>query len=109
MMHKTVSSRFSSPDDAGNPAGQSQTFPVNDFEGLLSRAIAEADEGSTLVALVYLEKAAQLGSSPVLKSYLGYCTALQHNDIREAIRLCYHRSASKNQYQTRSRPNVHQS
>lgn len=59
-----------------------------DFRQLLKKGIAEADQGNTLDALVHLENAARLGSTPTLDSYLGYCIARERRQFKEGTGLC---------------------
>lgn len=58
------------------------------LENLTRKGIAAADEGQTLVALLHLDNAARLGSSPILLSYLGYCAARERRQFRKGISLC---------------------
>jgi tetratricopeptide (TPR) repeat protein len=59
-----------------------------DFRQLLKKGIAAADEGNTLDALVHLESAARIGSTPTLDSYLGYCIALERRQFKQGTGLC---------------------
>lgn len=59
-----------------------------DFNTLLRKGIASADEGETLVGLLHLENAAKLGSSPLFLSYLGYCSARERRQFRKGLALC---------------------
>ena len=59
-----------------------------DFIALTNKGIAAADKGETLVALLHLENASKLGSSPLLASYLGYCLASERRQFRKGIALC---------------------
>jgi tetratricopeptide (TPR) repeat protein len=58
------------------------------FQQLVRKGTAAAEQGNTLDALVYLESAARLGSTPILASYLGYCMARERHQFKEAIGLC---------------------
>jgi hypothetical protein len=59
-----------------------------DFRQLLKKGIAAADQGNTLDALVHLESAARLGSTPTLDSYLGYCIARERRQFKQGTGLC---------------------
>lgn len=59
-----------------------------DFRQLVQKGIAAADQGNTLDALLHLETAARLGSTPTLASYLGYCLARERQEFKEATGLC---------------------
>lgn len=59
-----------------------------DLYTLLRKGMAAADQGQTLVALLHLEDAAKLGSTPTLASYLGYCLARERRQFRKGIALC---------------------
>lgn len=59
-----------------------------DFQQLLKRGIAETDKGHTMIALLHLENAARLGSSPLLSSYLGYCIATERREFKPGVALC---------------------
>lgn len=59
-----------------------------DLHSLLRKGIAAADEGQTLVGLLHLENAVKLGSTPLLLSYLGYCSARERRQFRKGLALC---------------------
>lgn len=59
-----------------------------DFRQLVKRGIAAADQGNTLDALLHLETAARLGSTPTLASYLGYCVARERRQFKHGTGLC---------------------
>ena len=59
-----------------------------DFRQLVKRGIAAADQGNTLDALLHLETAARLGSTPTLDSYLGYCVARERRQFKVGTSLC---------------------
>ena len=59
-----------------------------DFRQLVKRGIAAADQGNTLDALLHLETAARLGSTPTLTSYLGYCMARERRQFKAGTGLC---------------------
>ena len=59
-----------------------------DFRQLVKRGIAAADQGNTLDALLHLEAAARLGSTPTLASYLGYCVARERRQFKAGTGLC---------------------
>lgn len=58
------------------------------YQQLVRKGTAAAEQGNTLDALVYLESAHRLGSTPILASYLGYCLARERQQFKEAIGLC---------------------
>ncbi len=55
---------------------------------LIERGVAAAEHGNTLDALFHLESAAHSGSTPRLKSYLGYCLARERREFKRAADLC---------------------
>ena len=59
-----------------------------DLHSLIRKGTAAADQGQTLVALLHLEDAVKLGSTPLLASYLGYCLARERRQFRKGITLC---------------------
>lgn len=59
-----------------------------DFQQLLKRGIAEADRGNHMIALLHLENASRLGSSPLLSSYLGYCISIERREFKPGVALC---------------------
>jgi uncharacterized protein HemY len=59
-----------------------------DYRQILKKGITAADQGNTLDALLHLETAARLGSTPILSSYLGYCLARERHQFKEATNLC---------------------
>ncbi len=54
----------------------------------LDKAIQEAEQGNSLLALMHLEKVPKEGRNPLHTSYLGYCLAIEHGKYREAVNLC---------------------
>ncbi len=65
------------------------------YQQLVTKGTAAADQGDTLHALLHLEAAARLGSTPILDSYLGYCMARERRQFKEGAGLC--RQALKNE------------
>ena len=63
-------------------------MPNHEFRELVEQGAALADGKNTLEALIQLEKAAFLGSTPVLNSYLGYCLAIERRQFKKAASLC---------------------
>ena len=55
---------------------------------LVEKGVALAEQGNTLVALLHLEDAARLGSTPILNSYLGYCLARERRQFKQGASLC---------------------
>jgi tetratricopeptide (TPR) repeat protein len=60
----------------------------NSMESLLVQGMGSLEQGSPLTALMHFEAAAELGMSPLLKAYLGYCRALERQQYREGLILC---------------------
>jgi tetratricopeptide (TPR) repeat protein len=58
------------------------------FRQLVEEGAAAADAKNTLEALFLLENAALLGSTPILKSYLGYCLAAEQRQFKKGAFLC---------------------
>jgi tetratricopeptide (TPR) repeat protein len=58
------------------------------YRKLVEKGMNLADQGNTLDALLHLEDAARLGSTPILASYLGYCLARERQQFKEATGLC---------------------
>lgn len=54
---------------------------------LIEEAVAAADRGDTLTALLQLEKAADM-RSPLVYSYLGYCLARERRLFADGLALC---------------------
>lgn len=54
----------------------------------LKLGIAEAEKRHFVMALVHLEEAARLETTPLLKSYLGYCIALERRQLKHGVALC---------------------
>ncbi len=61
---------------------------TEEFRHLLSRGIAAAEGGNTLVALIHLEEALRSGQNPLIGSYLGYCLARERNQLKRGLALC---------------------
>ena len=59
-----------------------------DFRELVKKGAAAAEEKNTLEALIHLENAALLGSTPLLNSYLGYCLAVERHQFKKGASLC---------------------
>jgi tetratricopeptide (TPR) repeat protein len=60
----------------------------HDFQQLVKRGTAAAEQKNTLEALIHLESAALLGSTPALNSYLGYCLAVERGQFKNGASLC---------------------
>ena len=56
-------------------------------EELVSKALTALTHGHSYLAMVCLQQATALGSSPIIDSHLGYCLALNQQDFAEARRL----------------------
>ncbi len=59
-----------------------------EFQELLEKGVAAADQDNTLVALLHLEDAARWSSTPNLSSYLGYCLARERRQFKKGLGLC---------------------
>jgi len=59
-----------------------------EFQELVSRGIHAVNQGNTMMALMHLENAAKKGGSPALRSYLGYCLAIERQQYKQAIKMC---------------------
>ena len=60
-----------------------------DFPEFVKQGITATERGNTMDALRLFETASRLGSSPILKSYMGYCLVRERQQLKEAIRLCH--------------------
>ena len=60
----------------------------HDFLQQVEMGEAAAEQGNTLEALIHLENAARLGSTPLLASYLGYCLARERHQFKQGAGLC---------------------
>lgn len=58
------------------------------FKDLVAQGIQAIDQGNTMMALMHLEDAGKKGSSPALKSYLGFCLAKERRQFKKAVTLC---------------------
>lgn len=58
------------------------------FSEEIQKGIAAAEQGHFEIALVYFEKGAAQGESPVLLSYLGYCRAQVNRSLQGGAALC---------------------
>lgn len=63
------------------------------FQNLISQGVQAIDQGNTMMALMHLEDAGKLGSSPALYSYLGFCLAKERRQFKKGIAMC--REATK--------------
>ncbi len=54
----------------------------------LEKAIQEAEQGHSLLALMHLEKVPKEGRNPLHTSYLGYCLAKERGQFRQGLALC---------------------
>lgn len=63
-------------------------MPMAEGGRLIEAAVAAAEAGNTLMALVHLEQAARTHQTPLLKSYLGYCLTREKKDAQKGIALC---------------------
>ncbi len=56
--------------------------------GLLERAVAAAEEGNTMLALMHLEHLPEDCRPPLAWSYLGYCIARERRQYRRGVNFC---------------------
>ncbi len=61
---------------------------TNELTDMLVEAIQAAENGETAVALPILEKTMRHDTSPVVCSYLAYCSAVENGDMVNAVMLC---------------------
>ena len=57
-------------------------------QGLLDQAIAAAEEGNALLALMHLERLPEDCRPPLAWSYLGYCLARERRQFRRGQNFC---------------------
>ena len=57
-------------------------------ENEFSRGLRALQEGNSLVALSFFERAFVLGSSPAYSSYLGFCIAKERGQFKKGMFLC---------------------
>lgn len=57
-------------------------------QGLLDQAVAAAEEGNTLLALMHLEHLPEDCRPPLAWSYLGYCLARERQQFRRGQNCC---------------------
>jgi tetratricopeptide (TPR) repeat protein len=60
----------------------------SEAEQLFAKGLRAIAEGSTLAALVNFERAAQLESNPVYRSYLAFCIAKERGQVQKGVALC---------------------
>jgi Flp pilus assembly protein TadD len=60
----------------------------NDFNDLVDAGINALGQDEPLKALSLLERAARLGSSPILSSSLAYCLARERGQVKTGRRTC---------------------
>ena len=53
-----------------------------------SRGLKALQEGNSLAALTFFEKAAGEGPTPLCISYLGFCIAKERGQVQKGIQLC---------------------
>lgn len=63
-------------------------MPTSDAERLVTKGIEALDQGNTLSALFYFERAKKLQDNPVTSSYFAFCIAKERGQISKAIELC---------------------
>jgi hypothetical protein len=61
---------------------------ATDVEGLLKTGLEALEQGDTLSALSYFEKAIKIERSPVICSYYAFCIAKERGQVSNAILLC---------------------
>lgn len=65
------------------------------FQELLSQGVRAIEQGNTMMALMHLEDAEKRGTSPALKSYLGFCLAKERRQFKRAIAMCREATTSE--------------
>jgi tetratricopeptide (TPR) repeat protein len=61
---------------------------VSDAEKLFSRGLDALDQGNTVSALSFFEKASQMEDNPRYRSYLAYCVAKERGQHKLSVSLC---------------------
>jgi Flp pilus assembly protein TadD len=63
-------------------------MPNDNWGGLVQQGTAAMDRGDTLTALLTLQDAAKVRTTPALCSNLAYCMAKERRQIQKGISLC---------------------
>jgi tetratricopeptide (TPR) repeat protein len=77
----------------GASAGQTPASPDDivtnaEAEKEFSRGLKAMQEGNSIAALTFFEKAAGLVTTPVYSSYLGFCIAKERGQVQKGSQLC---------------------
>lgn len=59
-----------------------------DIKNFSFKGIQALNEGNSVAALAFFEKAVQISNTPLNRSYLAYCLAKERGQFKKAISLC---------------------
>jgi tetratricopeptide (TPR) repeat protein len=70
------------------PPKEIRTVPDRELNNLIRKGLAEVERGNTMVAMIHFEDAAKLENSPLVRSHLAFCLAMENRQMQKAATLC---------------------